>query len=126
MDPKTNLTFAQSGAPQSVTNNAVTGAWFDASNVKDVLGLVSAGAISAGGTVACKLQHSDDQVAIDDVSGATITTMTDAVPNSISTLIKYRRHAGDARKYVRLIITVTGTCLVAGILVGANPAQAPV
>lgn len=126
MDPQYNLKLAQSGAPQSVTDGAVTGAWFDASNYKDVIGAVAVGAVSAGGTVNAKLQHSDDQSSIADVADATITEIDGDGDNAISTLIKYRRHAGSAKKYVRLVITVTGTALIAGVLIGANPAQAPV
>ena len=128
MDLLNNLMPLLSVAPQSSGAATLTGSGVDVSNYKDVAGIVAAGDIEAATTVDAKLQESDDDSTYSDVSGETITQLGATDDDKIRWEIKYRRHAGSAKKYARLVITVggTGNALVCGILLGGNPAQAPV
>ena len=128
MDLLNNLKPLLSVAPQSSGAATLTGTGVDVSAYKDVAGVVVVGAIDASTTVDAKLQDGDDDSTYADVTDAEITQLGATDDKTIRWEIKYRRHAGSAKKYNRLVITVAGSgnALVCGILLGGNPAQAPV
>lgn len=128
MDLLNNLKPLASVVPQSSGAATLTGTGVDVSPYKDVAAIVAVGAIDASTTVDAKLQDSDDDSTYADVSGEAVTQLGASDDNAIRWEIKYRRHAGSAKKYVRLVITVAGSgnALVCGIILGGNPAQAPV
>lgn len=128
MDLANNLKPLLSVSPQSSTAATLTGAGHDVSGYKDVIGIVAVGAVGVATTVDAKLQDSDDDSTYADVSGEAITQLDADDDDVIGETLKYRRHAGSAKKYCRLVITVAGSnaALVTGILIGGNPSQAPV
>jgi len=113
--------------PQVIDTDTVDGAAFDAANYKDAIAILAVGNVAATATVNGVLQHSDDDQNWDDVPGEAITEIDDSGDDALGTVLKYRRHAGSYRRYLRWSVTVAGGAAeVCAMIVGGNPAQAPV
>ena len=103
--PADDLTTYQSIAPGShaiITDFGLLG-----SSV-DVLGLITivnlnAGTCESGGSIAAKIQESDDNATWEDYAGGAFTTVTAANDNSI----QKKTYSGSMR-YVRVVATVAG------------------
>jgi hypothetical protein len=128
MDLINNLDAQLTVPLQSSGAAVVSGTAVDVSLYKDVLGIVSVGTIDASTTVNAKLQESDDGSAWSDVAGEAIEELGADDDDQIATKLKYRRHAGSAKKYARINVTVAGSgnALIAAHLIAGNPVQAPV
>ena len=100
-----NLTGVYSIAPDShaiAAAYSLVGAWVEVLGYSALVQLI-AGAVGAGGSVACKLQESDDQTAIADVTGGAFTTVTAANDEATQELA----YTGT-RRYIRTVATIAG------------------
>lgn len=109
-----NLASAQSIAPGS---HVIAAAYSLAGSSVDVLGYrvlveLAAGACGAGGSVAVKLQESDDAATWTDVSAGAFTTVTEANDNATQELA----YSGT-RRYIRAVATVAGAACEFGVSV---------
>ena len=100
-----NLAGAYSIAPDEhaiAAAYSLVGAWVEVLGYSALAQLV-AGAVGSGGSIACKLQESDDQVAITDVTGGAFPAVTAANDEQTHELA----YSGT-RRYIRTVATVAG------------------
>jgi len=129
MDPLTDTKRAVAMQPRSSSASTTNGFTIDARDFKDVVFTALITSIGAATTFTFKLQDSDDGTTWADVAGAALPALLDAtVVNDVSPSIKYRRHAGGAKRFVRCVVIIAGTnSAFYGIVAELrNPAQAPV
>ncbi len=96
---------SQSIAPGShaiVASYGLTGAAVDVLGKQTIINLVT-GACGAGGSVAAKIQESDDNTIWADWTGGAFTTVTEANDNAV----QEKEYTGGKR-YVRVVATVAG------------------
>ncbi len=106
-----NITTAQTIVPGSqgiVASFGLTGTAVDVLGKQVIVNLVS-GANGAGGSVAAKIQESDDNITWADWTGGAFTTVTEANDNAVQEL----EYTGGKR-YVRVVATVAGAACVFG------------
>jgi len=108
MDPLVNVKRLQAMQPRSSTASTQNGATIDARDAKDVVFSVEYGGFGAGTTCDVKIQDSDDAATWADVAGGTLPQKTDTDANSFGGTLKYRRHSGSGKRYVRIVFVIAG------------------
>jgi len=129
MDPLNDTKRAVAMQPRTSSASTTNGITIDARDFKDVVFTALIAAIGASTTFTFKLQDSDDGTTWADVAGAALPAALDStVVNDVSASIKYRRHAGGAKRFVRCVVTIAGTNTAFYAIMAElrNPAQAPV
>lgn len=114
------------------SSSVQNGGWVAAKDFNKFLAIVQAGALGASATVDAKLQQATDSsgTGAKDISGKAITQFTKAgTDDNKQAEINLRQDELDIANgftHVRLVITpATAACLVAGLLLGLDPRQAP-
>jgi len=132
MDLINNLKPLMSIKPAAYGVGTTNGSSLDAANFREVALHFGLGTIDAGNTVAFKLQDSDDNATWADVVGAATpaydSTSSDKDNFQLGSRLRYRRAAGSAKRYLRVVQTVTGAGSVRTYaqLTAGKASQAPV
>lgn len=117
-----NIATVQSIVPGShvvAANYSLVGTGVDVLGYRAVVNL-NAGTCGAGGSVAAKIQESDDNITYADWTGGGFTTVTEANDNAI----QEKEYTG-AKQYVRVVATVAvATCQFGADVIKGQPYSA--
>jgi hypothetical protein len=88
----------------------ITGSGIDTKGYNAAMVVLTAGSFTSTGTLAAKIQHSDDDGSSDnyaDISGAAFTSLTDSTDLSVQ-VGHLKLDGNNVKRYIR-VVTVVGT-----------------
>jgi hypothetical protein len=86
----------------------ITGAAIDTAGYREALVTLAAGQFTSTGTLAVKVQHSDDDGALDayaDVTGAAFTSLTDTTDGSVQ-IGRLKLDGNNVKRYIKIVAVV--------------------
>jgi hypothetical protein len=118
MDLANTMSFGRSIGPIQVTSTT-NGASLDCRDCGPEVVCLEAVGVNPGNdtTIDTKLQHSTDDSTFADITGATFTQIAGDTENQLTVRSFFNR----ARRYVRAVVTITGTsptpmlCIIVGV-----------
>jgi hypothetical protein len=119
------LGIANGIPPQTINNTTVTTSGVDLSVFHRALFTLYIGAVTAGGSIAAKLQESTDNSTFTDLSGSNVSISGKTTSNNVETFEV--RADQITKRYVRLSVTASGAqnVLVSATAVGDEAAHKP-